>query len=162
MKQVDEVVYAPSRLHHDDVLGEIDISGEWPQLKFEAHGKEMVSMVSVKHRDIVDELKEYIVTAKETYRPGSADSSINPFAIPVQLHTGVLERAIAEIERLRLKAGAVTDGEFYDSFPEIKRLARAVDPLLNVGPYKGRIVNKGDDNSLIAADRIVDKPSDTE
>ena len=41
---MDEVVNIPIRLHHDDVRREIDISGEWPQLRFAAHGKEKVTI----------------------------------------------------------------------------------------------------------------------
>ena len=90
-------------------------------------------MVSVKHRDIVDELKEAV---GDCYL-GSVTKNM-------------LGLAIAEIERLRRKAGAVSGGE---SFGDIRRLSRLVDA------YNDKVAP---DNSLIAADRIVDKPSDTE
>ena len=111
----------------------------------------MGDIMRVKHKDIVDELKEYVAAAK-LLRPGTADSNINVFALPVEVHTGVLERAIAEIEHLRSKVGAVTLGQGFDEIRQLSRLGRMVDA------YKVKI----EDNSLIEADRKVDKPSDTE
>jgi hypothetical protein len=31
------IINLPSRLHESDIQGEIDIGGEWPQLRFAAH-----------------------------------------------------------------------------------------------------------------------------
>jgi len=67
--------------------------------------------------DILDCLRE----AVNTPRPGTADSDINVFALPVTLTYGVVERAIREIERLRRLAGAVSDGE---SFGALRLAAR--------------------------------------
>jgi hypothetical protein len=50
-------------------------------------------------RDVVEEIQE----AMACKRPGTANSDINVFALPVEVTYGLLDRAIREIERLREK-----------------------------------------------------------
>ena len=74
--------------------------------------------VRVVQQDIIESLKQAVAVLP---RPGTAYSDINVVGQPVTLPLAVVERAIAEIERLRRLAGAVSDGE---SFLDMRKASR--------------------------------------
>lgn len=96
--------------------------------------------------DIVEVLKGVLE------RPVLAESVHPVFDSCVAVEPAIIRTAIAEIEQLRRKAGAVSDGE---SFDEIKRLARAGAPLIDID----RVV---DNPPYKMAYTYIDKPSDSE
>ncbi len=70
-------------------------------------------------RDLLEELR----ACKSILKPGSADSDVNVVDPPYEVPYALMRRAIAEIERLRSVAGAVSDGE---SMAEFKKRASGV------------------------------------
>lgn len=75
--------------------------------------------------DVLTQLEEAQASFEHT-RPGTADSDVNVFALPVSVPYGVVMRAIKEIERLRSVAGAVSTGE---SFKDIRKAAKGGDTI---------------------------------
>ena len=74
--------------------------------------------VRVVQQDIIESLKQAVAVLP---RLGTAHSDINVVGQPVTLPLAVVQRAIAEIERLRRLAGAVSDGE---SFLDMRKASR--------------------------------------
>jgi hypothetical protein len=63
--------------------------------------------VRIQRRDILEELDEDM----HCKRPGTANSDINVFALPVEVTYGVLIRAVDEIKRLRASLPLTQDAE---------------------------------------------------
>jgi hypothetical protein len=68
------------------------------------------------NEDVIGLIRQYI-----GFTPAGSTSVTLPLA--------VLERTIAELEKLRRLAGAVSDGE---NFEEIRKLAKAGEPLVDL------------------------------
>ena len=76
-----------------------------------SHGDQVVELLSVglekqaekRMADLINRPKDIVEVLKEALnrRPGTADSDVNVFAIPVTIQWGDVVRAYEEIERLR-------------------------------------------------------------
>lgn len=59
----------------------------------------------LKRRDILEELEE-AERDMDKMRPGTANSDVNTFDLPVEIKRGQLYRAVKEIRRLRTELAA--------------------------------------------------------
>ena len=82
--------------------------------------------------DILFVLQE-VLKQEPLHRPGTADGNVNPISPAMSVGRLVIEGAIAEIERLRRLAGAVSPGE---SFLDLRKASRTPSGYVPSGEQK--------------------------